>query len=335
MTEIDYQRDIEQYCPRLPAALKEDLVRVFEKRNFEPSTKRRTAANVSFRTAYRRFVNVCAIFRDLHDTGHRLQRLANLQERHIKVLVARWEADRDSVGTIDNRLSYLRTLCKWLGKHEMIGPSRSYASDPDAFNRETAATRDKTWEGNQVDVWAIIDRLVYENEKVIALQLELQLAFGMRVEESFLFRPYIGYLEAMAKTQIGVVHGTKGGRPRTVSLEEVGQMDVLYRASALARADDATMIPQTYTLDGWRNHYYYVLRKHGVTRETLHVTSHGLRHQYLNSLFERITGKPSPIKGGGDYDPDTLSAALQIVVERAGHSDKSKSRAYLGGVKRR
>lgn len=333
--EIDYGQDIEAYCPRLPEALKADLVRAFRAHNFEPSAKRKTVTNVSFRTAYRRWVNVCAIFRDLHEAGYRVQRLVNVQERHIKVLVARWETDGDSIGTIDNRLSYLRTLSKWIGKPGMVRSSRSYASDPDQFNRETTATRDKTWEGNQVDPWQLIDRLVYEDEKVIAAQLELQLAFGMRVEESFLFRPYIGYLEAMAKAQIGVVHGTKGGRPRTVSLEEVAQLDVLYRASAQARADDATMIPETYTLDQWRNHYYYVLRKHGVTRETLHVTSHGLRHQYLNQLFSRITGKPSPIKGGGDYDPETLSAALQIVVERAGHSDKSKSRAYLGGVKHR
>jgi hypothetical protein len=88
---------------------------------------------------------------------------------------------------------------------------------------------------------------------------------------------------------------------------------------------------EKYTLEGWRNRYYYVVRRSGILREEgLKVTSHGLRHQYLQRMFERITGRLAPVKGGGGYDPGLLELAMREVAERAGHSDPYKAGAYLG-----
>lgn len=58
---------------------------------------------------------------------------------------------------------------------------------------------------------------------------------------------------------------------------------------------------------------------------------YGLRRQYLNDLYQRYTGHPSPVEGGTIDDRALHEAAMKIVVEAAGHSRKYKSQAYLGG----
>lgn len=168
----------------------------------------------------------------------------------------------------------------------------------------------------------------------MALQLELQLAFGMRAEESFLFRPMMSLIEALERHSVRIEHGTKGGLPRDVAVDETVQLDVLSRAGWRAKGKNSTMIPSDYSLASWRNHYYHVVRTCGIRKDTanggLGVTSHGLRHEYLNQLFEKIVGKPSPVRGGTDYDPHLYELAMRMVVERAGHFNRYKAGAYLG-----
>jgi len=65
----------------------------------------------------------------------------------------------------------------------------------------------------------------------------------------------------------------------------------------------------------------------------MHSTAHGARRSFCQRKFSEITGKPAPIQGGGDYDPELLEQALRAVVEAAGHSRVEKSQAYLGAVR--
>lgn len=328
MIKLDYRDELARYG--LPGRLRAELEDLFRRHNHESAKKRFTQKPVSYKTAYRRFVNLCACFRDLHEIGYRLQSVYNLREEHVRALVRAWEAKGDAVGTIDNKLSYLRTLAAWAGKRGMVKESRAYASDPEAFRRTSYAKEDKSWEAKGVDPLEVIER-VSRLDRVVAMQLELQWALGLRVEESFLLRPVQALRQALERERVRVEHGTKGGRPREVSLDEVVQVEVLSRAADLAVSASGTMIPRKYTLEGWRNRYYYVVRRSGISREEgLKVTSHGLRHQYLQRMFERITGRPAPVKGGGGYDPGLLDLAMREVVERAGHSDPYKAGAYLG-----
>lgn len=326
MRRLDYHREIQRY--RFPRELEADLVALFERCNERPAKKRWTDTRISFRTAYRRFVNVCAAFKDLASAGYALRRLANFRAKHVHALVRLWDTRGEAAGTIANKLSYLRTLAAWIGKPGMLAK----IGVPTA-RRRGAACRDKTWSGNAVDVLQTIEQ-VRLRDSVVALQIELQLAFGMRVEEAFLFRPGKGLLEAVDRLYVHLDVGTKGGRPRDVQLDELVQLDVLLRAASKATGPGETLIPKSYTLQQWRDHYYYIVRLCGIRRDTadggLGVTCHGLRHEYLNRLFERITGKPAPVRGGTAHDPALYDLAMRMVVERAGHSDQYKSGAYLG-----
>ncbi|MDR9017492.1 hypothetical protein FEP78_05064 [Burkholderia multivorans] len=85
-----------------------------------------------------------------------------------------------------------------------------------------------------------------------------------------------------------------------------------------------------WPLKQWRDWYYYVLAKHGVTKSGIGVTSHGLRHEYLQTLYERVAEVPAPIKGSpARPDPAAHEDAKRRVVEAAGHSRPSKANAYL------
>lgn len=331
MQRLDYHTAIRRYG--FEADLEGDLVRLLLKHNKRPAKKRRTDTHISFKTEYLRFVNLCAALKELTAIGFPIKTIANFREKHVQALVHHWEVKGDGVGTIENKLSYLRALAEWIGKQNMVRSGRDYSSKPDEFLRSNVATADKTWTGNDVDVLGLLER-VRLRDPVVAMQMELQMAFGMRVEEAMLFRPGKGLKEAMDRLQVHLDVGTKGGRPRDVPLDEIVQLDVLIRAASRVPNPSETLIPKKYSLQQWKDRYYYIVRGCGIKRNTeeggLGVTCHGLRHEYLNRLFERITGKPAPVKGGVGHDPGLYDLAMRMVVERAGHSDKYKSGAYLG-----
>ncbi|MDE3022631.1 MAG: integrase domain-containing protein [Pseudomonadota bacterium] len=326
---IDYYAEMDRYGFKEP--FRKELANLFSKHNHRPGKTRRTNHVISHKTQYRRFVNLCSAFMDLGRMGPMIQSVHHLREKHVAMLVRAWIEQGDTIGTIDNKLSYFRTLTEWLQKTGMIKQSRQYFPENE-YKRETVATKDKTWSGSGVNIHEIITAIAF-SDPVIAMQLELQLAFGMRVEESMCYQPYKGLKEATTKANILIDKGTKGGRQREVTIDDIVQFDVLTRAAGFATGPNESMIPKVFTLIQWRQRYYKTIRKYGISRkEGLQVTSHGLRHEYLNKVFENIMGVPSAVKGGHDYDAGKLDMAMQIVVERAGHWSKSKSQAYLGAV---
>lgn len=95
------------------------------------------------------------------------------------------------------------------------------------------------------------------------------------------------------------------------------------------------MIPAMYNFKQWRNHYYYVCHESGISRKN-GITSHGLRHERLNEIYQEITGQKSPIKkieGRGPVDKNLDEIARQEIAETAGHSRASISVAYVGSIK--
>ena len=70
-----------------------------------------------------------------------------------------------------------------------------------------------------------------------------------------------------------------------------------------------------------------------ITKRDLGVTAHGLRHEHLNELYERVTGVPSPVRSGSvthDLDRLTHDIARARVSQEAGHSRLGISDAYIG-----
>jgi integrase len=289
------------------------------------STTRISNRALSIKTQEYRAAKLCKAFKELREGGFALQTPWSLREKHVKFLVGAWIAAGQSGGTIENKLTYLRALAQWMGKTNLIGSLDDYADrEEHGLKRSYVATEDKSWQAHGVDAVAKIEEIAQTCPHT-AVQLKLQAAFGLRIEESFMLRP----AEAVRSSKLlAVTRGTKGGRPREVPIET--KIGILEEAAMLSNGLTGSTVPADRTLSQWRDWYYYVLEKHGVTKAGLGITSHGLRHAYLQALYERTAGAPAPIKRANERpDPLAHQEAMRRVVAAAGHSRVTKANAYL------
>ena len=94
-----------------------------------------------------------------------------------------------------------------------------------------------------------------------------------------------------------------------------------------------TLVPAHMTLNAWQSHFYRVLRRHGVSRAT-DLVAHGLRHQTANDLYEAMTGRASPVRGG--EAPETSEekakerAARLEIAKILGHGRIQVTASYYG-----
>jgi integrase len=289
------------------------------------STTRISNRALSIKTQEYRAAKLCKAFKELRAGGFALQTPWSLKHKHVKYLVDSWIAAGQSGGTIENKLTYLRALSQWMGKTNLIGALDDYV-DRQALGlkRSYVATEDKSWQAHGVDAVAKIEEIAQTCPHT-AVQLKLQAAFGLRIEESFMLRP----AEAVRSSKLlAVTRGTKGGRPREVPIET--KIGILEEAAMLSNGLTGSTVPADRTLSQWRDWYYYVLEKHGITKRGMGITSHGLRHEYLQTLYKETTGVPAPIKRADQRpDPDLHEEAMRRVVEAAGHSRLTKAGAYL------
>jgi integrase len=130
---------------------------------------------------------------------------------------------------------------------------------------------------------------------------------------------------------LAVNWGTKGGRHRVVDIATTEQRDVLNRAKTFASQLNASMCDPTLTLKQAKGHYYRVMAKCGITKKAAKITSYGLRHAGANDSYRELTGKESPVRGGGRVDPDLDQHARQVIAEELGHSRTCITTHYLGG----
>ncbi|MDQ7979972.1 integrase domain-containing protein [Paraburkholderia sp. SARCC-3016] len=289
------------------------------------STTRISNRALSIKTQEYRAAKLCKAFKELREGGFALQTPWSLKEKHVKFLVGAWIKAGQSGGTIENKLTYLRALAQWMGKTNLVGSLDDYA-DREALGlkRSYVATEDKSWAAHGVDAVAKIDEIA-QTCPYTAVQLKLQAAFGLRIEESFMLRPAEA---ARNPRMLEVTRGTKGGRPREVPIET--KIGILVEAARLTNGLTGSTVPADRTLSQWRDWYYYVLEKHGVTKRGMGITSHGLRHEYLQTLYKETTGVEAPIKRAGERpDRQLHEEAMRRVVEAAGHSRLTKSGAYL------
>lgn len=269
-------------------------------------------------------------FKELRGLNYKLEDVRHFKERHMMALAHAWEAKGLSASTIQNRISVFRVFSEWIGKVGMIRGSEHYVKNPQSVERHLVAQKDKTWSGQQKNLSDILPKLQIQDPHV-SMQLELQRAFGLRMREAALLKIH----QADKETYLAVNWGTKGGRDRIISIQTEYQRDVLARAKLLVANKIHSLIPANFNFKQWKNHYYYICHQHGISRKD-GITSHGLRHERLNEIYQEITSQNSPIKS---HDNNRLKIstnseldqiARQEIAETAGHSRPSITSAYIG-----
>lgn len=251
----------------------------------------------------------------------------NMRRAHVLKLTRTWEADPSlSAATVMNKLSTLRTFFGWIGKSDLINSIKpdELFSNPELIKRTLIANSDKSWSSVNID--EIIDGIEKEDRHV-AMQMRLSQQFGLRVKEAAMLRPKKDYLPE--ENTIHVHRGTKNGRQRSVLISTQEQQDVLNAAMAICNARNGSMFPPRYSLKQWMKHYYYIARKHGVTRKD-GIVPHGLRHGFAHKLYLDKTGSTARVVDGGKKEITALHDQVSrlFISEQLGHSRKSIASAY-------
>jgi integrase len=211
-------------------------------------------------------------------------------------------------------LSIFRTFAEWIGKAGMVRGIEHYLG-PGIAVRTSIASQDRSWSARGIDLVAKVEQVRLKDPRV-ALQLELQAAFGLRAREAMQLRPHI----ADKGTLLSITHGTKGGRDRVEPIRTPQQRALLERAKAFCTKPSSSTSDPNRKLHQWKNHYYQVVRACGITRRD-GITSHGLRHEYANTRYQELTGADSPVHGAGAVERDVDQAARHIVAEELGHRE--------------
>jgi hypothetical protein len=158
------------------------------------------------------------------------------------------------------------------------------------------------------------------------LALRLQMAFGLRLEESLKFR--VGQADRGDHIALQA-SWCKGGRAREVKLTHARQRALLDEVRAVCGS--GAIIPQNKSYIGFRKEV-----EHATWRAGIH-NMHGHRHWYAQWRYRVLTGRPSPAAGGETYErlsrgerARDYRARMQISSE-LGHNRLQITDTYLGG----
>jgi integrase len=263
-----------------------------------------------------------------------------LRGRHVEVMVEQWVKRGLATATIHNYLSFIRTFAEWLGKDGMVHDPAFYVGpDSPHAHRHQVATVDQSWTAKGVDIEAKIQE-VAQSDEWVGLQLELCHRFGMRPKEARHFRPHDAErtreqampADAAAHPECAIFvrleHGTKGGRARDVPVTTRAQSELLARLRFLVPPGGYVGRPDKTTKQN-QQRFYYVIRRHGISRKSLGVVAHGLRHQVANDQYEERAGVPSPVRGG-DVTSALVADARYRVARLLGHARERATTFYIG-----
>lgn len=282
---------------------------------------------VSHRTCDARLSELGLCIRQLGEGGFKLRSLMGLGQRHIAHLAQRWTSEGIAAATMQTRFSHLRWLAAALGKGGLVRDPESYDVPPEQARRHLVAQQDKSWSAHGVDPAeriAVIEAI----DPQVALQVRLMFEFGLRAKEAILIRPQLAHIGDYLRVE----EGTKGGRTRLVPIRNESQRAAIEAAKEAARhGSRGTLIREGSSFKRAKNRLYYVCKKVGLTKRELHVTCHGLRHEYANDLYEARAGQPSAVRGGSTIlDRARDLAARREVTQDLGHARLDVTASYTG-----
>lgn len=289
------------------------------------ATGRKRVASAKTDQAYR--VRLATVVKKLAAMNLAVRNLDEISAKQIKLMFLALEKEGWSASWMANVNTVVRRFGIWIGKPDMCPRLPQLLEQPWSAQRRYAATDPKDWESKQIDVEMYLCKIELVSP-VTALQLRLAKAFGVRVQEFLMFRPE----KAQRGDHLYVQDGTKGGRPRLVPIETDEQRDLLEQAKEIAKSHPLGLIvaKKGLSLKQATNHFYNTVRKAGVSRKALGVTTHGLRHGYACAIYKKLTGADAPVLGGKFVQPEVDKAARMDVAERLGHSRTQITSAYLG-----
>ena len=255
------------------------------------------------------------IANQLQALGYRRMQPTSLKPKHVDALVAHWQDQGISVGTLKNRLSALRWWAKKVNKPSIIAKDNTVYG---IGKRKYVAKESKAQELDEKKLSSIVDPYV-------KLSIRLQAAFGLRREEAIKFNPSYAVQDDHIKLKSS---WTKGGRARTVPITNDFQHRLLAEVRVLARG--GALIPPHLNYVKQLHRYEKQIRDAGLSR------LHGLRHDYAQRRYFELSGWVCPVAGGlpsKELNPAqrALDHNVRVAISsELGHARASISAVYLG-----
>jgi len=269
----------------------------------------------------------------LYDAGYKLEKVQNLGEKHLAALFADWDERALKSHSVQNYLPLLRRLVEKIDKPDLLSVIDAYSirktrengarieallSSGEETPEVVNLTRGRSCTAHGVNYERVIE-LVAQDDSLVALQMRLMRAFGLRLREVHRLCPR----EDWRGGDLIIRRGSKGGRERRVPVISSKQRELLACACEIAGEQGGSMMPREYTEKRWRSHYYNVMRRNGVTRAVLGVTSHSLRHDYAEENLQAELGSSAGRLPGGSR----VRSDVALVADRKARQAVS---AYLG-----
>ena len=255
------------------------------------------------------------IAKQLQELGFRRMQPTSLKPKHVDALLAHWQDQGISVGTLKNRLSALRWWAKKVNKPSIIAKDNSVYG---IGRREYVAKESKAQDLDGKKLSEISDPFV-------RLSVRLQAAFGLRREEAIKFKPNYAVQDDHIKLKSS---WTKGGRARTVPITNAEQRRLLEDIKALAGG--GALIPP---------HLNYVKQLHRYEKQSAKAGLshlHGLRHGYAQRRYFELTERVCPVAGGlpsKELNPEqrALDQKARVAISsELGHTREDITAVYLG-----
>lgn len=241
------------------------------------------AAGGSTLTRESRSANLSAAANDLRlGLNIQIKSFAGIKTTHIQRLVDHWRSDGQSIRTIQNKLAHLRAALRAVGREK-------FAADPRNSNAALGATG-----GSRGGTHTIPDEKTLE-ERISALPepfqagARLQQTLGLRAQEAVQSNQSLRVWEKQiqAGRPVMVLHGTKGGRPRSVSLLDQASKDraiaAVREAIRVTEMQDGKLIPSS-TLEGANRAYQRAMNAAGFKGSE---ASHALRYAFAREQFAK------------------------------------------------
>jgi integrase len=263
----------------------------------------------------------------------------NLGQRHVQAVVAVWQEEKLAAPTIQTYLSFLRGFAQWIGKRGLIRQPQDYGLRPEQYIRHAAADYDKSWTAHEVDIATLLAKICLDDARIGAM-LRLMWAYALRKKEAIMLRPHLSVWlfettglsleKKKADCYLRVKPGSKGGRERFIPIDTPERVAAIDYAKSVVSSSDGHMGDPARTLKQNMVRFDNVMKKFGITKGKLGVTSHGLRHGALIDRYHKLTGEAPPVRGGVKLPNEIDTPARLEVAELAGHARPAISASYVG-----
>ena len=268
----------------------------------------------SFATQADRERTLALIANQLHQMGYRHMHVASLRAKHVEALVARWQAEKLSAGTLKNRMTQLRWWAQKVGKANVVARSNdAYGIADRVFVTNVSKARELTSE-----------QLERVSDPYSRLSLRFQAAFGLRREESIKIRP--NWADRGDKLLLKDTW-TKGGLEREIPILTAEQRAVL--AEAKAFVGSGSLIPEGMSFIQQRERFRSQCEQARIHRV------HGHRHWFAQQRYLALTGWACPARGGPrskELTPTqkaTDREARLVIAREMGHRREQITAVYL------